>query len=268
MLETLTILGGGGWFPAHGRHTASALLRDGSSALLLDAGTGLGRLVERPELLAGVDRLDIMLTHFHLDHVVGLAYLPAVSRCEETRIWGPGSLLYDVSTAEILKHVSREPFHPVGLDAQHIEVRDLPAGELELAGVRITSRRQDRHSAPTLGFRFDDRLAWITDTAHDPDSAPFAQGCATLAHEAWYVNAEPRNEEIHSSAAQAAQVAAVAGIERLLLVHLPPFVPSVDDLLHEAQRAAPRAQLAYDGAELSVVPGQPPRTTDAPPAQA
>ena len=50
MSRTLTILGGGGWFPAHGRHTASALVRDGAHAILIDAGTGISRLVESPEL--------------------------------------------------------------------------------------------------------------------------------------------------------------------------------------------------------------------------
>jgi hypothetical protein len=34
------------------------LARDGSSALVLDAGTGLRRLITAPELLAGVERID------------------------------------------------------------------------------------------------------------------------------------------------------------------------------------------------------------------
>ena len=33
--------------------------------------------------------------------------------------------------------------------------------EVELAGMQVAIRRQDRHSAPTLAFRFDDQLAWI-----------------------------------------------------------------------------------------------------------
>src|SRR2546422_11533633 len=98
MIGPLTILGGGGWFPAQGRQTACALLRLGDAAILIDAGTGVGRFAERPELLDGVRRLDILLTHFHLDHVCGLAYLPSLNRCEETMIWGPGSLLYGTKT--------------------------------------------------------------------------------------------------------------------------------------------------------------------------
>jgi ribonuclease BN (tRNA processing enzyme) len=253
MLETLTILGCGGWLPAHGRQTACALLRGGDSAIMIDAGTGVGRLVERPELLDGVQRLDILLTHFHLDHVAGLAYLPAVCVCEDTTIWGPGSLLYGTPTHELLERVSQEPFHPVALEEQDITVRDLPAGELELDGVRIDLRRQDRHSAPSLGFRFGDAFTWVTDTAYDPDSARFAAGCSMLAHEAWYTSAAPRNVDIHSSVAEAAKVALEAGIGRLLLIHAPPFKPALDDLLLEAQSELPQAVLAEDGAEVSVL---------------
>ena len=246
----LTILGGGGWFPAHERQTACALLQRGDAAVMIDAGTGVGRLAERPELLAGVRRLDIVLTHFHLDHIAGLAYLPAIGACEQTTVWGPGRLLYGVATDDLLDQVSHEPFHPVPLADQEIAVRDVPAGELELGGFRIVTRRQDRHSAPSLGLRFDDELAWITDTAYDPGSESLAAGCRLLAHEGWFTEAAPRNPDIHSSGAQAAQVAARAGVQQLLLIHLPPFERSVELLLHETQAGFSDVRLAHDGAEL------------------
>jgi ribonuclease BN (tRNA processing enzyme) len=251
----LSILGGGGWIPAHGRHTACALLRQGENAIMIDAGTGVARFIERPELLSGVSRIDILLTHFHLDHVAGLAYLPSIGLCEQTTIWGPGKLLYDTPTHVLLDQVSREPFHPVPLERQDIEVRDIGPGELELGGVRITHRRQDRHSAPTLGFRFNDTLTWITDTAFDPDSAAFAEGSEFLAHEAWYLASAPRNPYIHSAAAEAAEVAAKAGVERLALIHLPPFERSVEPVVEEAQATVPGAVAAIDDlsfAELAV----------------
>jgi ribonuclease BN (tRNA processing enzyme) len=219
---------------------------------MIDAGTGVGRALEWPELLAGVERLDILLTHFHLDHVSGLAYLPALQLCPNTTIWGPGALLYGTPTHTLLDSVSHEPFHPVPLEDQEILVRDVPDREIELAGIRIEHRRQDRHSAPTLGFRFDDTLAWITDTAYDSDSASFAAGCETLAHEAWFTSEHPRNREIHSSATEAAQVAVDAGAGQLLLIHLPPFSDGVGALLEEAAVLMPRSELALDGTGVPV----------------
>jgi ribonuclease BN (tRNA processing enzyme) len=251
MLDRLTILGGGGWFPANGRHTACALLRDGDRAILIDAGTGVGRLVERPELLGGVQRLDILLTHFHLDHVVGLAYLPALGLPNRMTVWGPGRTLYGSGTQELLRSMFHEPLHSVSLEEQDIEIRDLPLGESEVAGLRVDSRRQDLHSAPTLGFRFGDTLGWITDTAHDADSARFVAGCRMLAHEAWFTTGAPHNPDVHSSAAQAAAVAEGAGVERLLLIHLPPFERDVEPLVVEAQARVPRAMLAEDQVDFS-----------------
>jgi ribonuclease BN (tRNA processing enzyme) len=161
-------------------------------------------------------------------------------------------LLYDTPTHVLLDQVSREPFHPVPLEDQEILVRDLPAREIELAGVRIETRRQDRHSAPTLGLRIDDTLAWITDTAYDPDSAKFAAGCVTIAHEAWFTRGQPRNEAIHSAAAEAAQVASDARADQLLLIHLPPFEEGVGALLEEAAELVQRVELALDGAAVPV----------------
>ena len=205
------------------------------------------------ELLQGVERLDILLTHFHLDHVAGLAYLPAIGLCNHTTIWGPGLELYGTSTSSLIATFSHEPFHPVPLEAQDIEVRDLPAEEIELSGMRVRMRRQNLHSAPTLAFRFDDQFAWITDTAYDAATAQFVGGCRMLAHEAWFTTERPRNPDIHSSAAQAAQVATEAGIERLLLIHLPPFVPQLHELLLEAQLQVPLALTADDGADISAL---------------
>jgi ribonuclease BN (tRNA processing enzyme) len=250
MLDRLVILGAGGWFPANGRHTACALLRDGETAVLIDAGTGVGRLVENPRLLDGIKRVDILLTHFHLDHITGLASLPALGLVSETTVWGPGRMLYGSPTRDLLGEISQEPFYPLSLAAQGVDVRDLPAGEFELAGVRIDTRRQDRHSAPTLGFRFEDALGWITDTAHDPDSAPFVAGCRLLAHEAWFTSDAPRNHDVHSSAAEAARVAEQAEIDRLLLIHLPPFERDSDKLESEAQATVPGAKLAADGCDV------------------
>ena len=247
----LTILGAGGWLPAYGRQTASAVLRKGDEAVMIDAGTGVARLIEQPDVLAGVQRLHILLTHFHLDHIAGLAYLPALGICEDTTLWGPGRLLYDTATEGVLSAVSHEPMHPVPLERQDIRVCDIPAAELELAGMRITTRRQNRHSAPSLGLRFDDELTWITDTAFDPDSAAFARRSRLVAHEAWFTRDRVRNADIHCSAQGAAEVAARAECERLLLIHLPPFQESVQALVAEAQAELADVTPARDGTVIS-----------------
>lgn len=255
MLDGLTILGSGGFFPAHNRHTACALIRRGESAIMLDAGTGVGRLAEHRELLAGVRKLDILLTHFHLDHICGLAYLPALRPDAQTTVWGPGRVLYGRPTIKLLDLLVHEPLHPVSFEELEISIRDLPASDFELAGIPIAMRKQPRHSAPSLGFRFDDALTWITDTAYDPDSARFAEGSELLAHECWYPRAQPLNADIHSAAAEAARVAADGDVGRLLLIHLPPFEPEVDRLVTEARLGFAAVEAAVDGAAVTAQAG-------------
>jgi hypothetical protein len=46
-------------------------------------------------------------------------------------------------------------------------------------------------------------------------------------------------------------VAADAGISKLLLMHLPPFAPGLDELLIEAQAVVADTALADDGADVS-----------------
>src|SRR4051812_38085522 len=93
----VTPLGTNGFFPTYGRQTQSYLVRRDGRPFVLDAGTGLGRLLEPAlaALLQGLDRLDILLTHYHLDHTVGLSYLTAVAEKLPVRIWAPAPPLVD-----------------------------------------------------------------------------------------------------------------------------------------------------------------------------
>ena len=165
-------------------------------ALILDAGSGLRRAAP---YLDGVTRVDIALTHFHLDHVSGLAYLPTLPVVPT--IWAPGAWLYERASEDLLG-----PFSPF-----EKTIREL--GEAQRIGAfELTARAQPRHWHPTAGLRVGDRLALITDTAYDPGSAPFARGVDHLLHEAWSLG-----DEGDASAAEAAQVAADAGARRLTL---------------------------------------------------
>ena len=87
------ILGSGGGIPSSERETACLLVREGDRALLLDAGSGMGRLREDAALLQGIDRVDVVLTHFHFDHICGLPVLQWLP--VEAAIWAPGRWLYD-----------------------------------------------------------------------------------------------------------------------------------------------------------------------------
>jgi len=95
----IRLLGSGGFAPSDRRETAAALLRKNGDALLVDAGTGVRRLLTDRTLLAGVDLLHVVLTHSHLDHVFGLFYLADVEA--PISVWGGGEALESVSTRSL-----------------------------------------------------------------------------------------------------------------------------------------------------------------------
>ena len=107
MLAAATILGSGGFIPTGTRETSS---------LLLLAEAAIARWSStRARACGGLSptarcwpahRLEVLLTHFHIDHVCGLAYLTELDDLEIV-VRGPGAALYDVPTAECWRGSSR-----------------------------------------------------------------------------------------------------------------------------------------------------------------
>jgi ribonuclease BN (tRNA processing enzyme) len=180
MSLTVVLLGSGGWIPTAKRETCSLYVRKGTDVLVLDAGTGLRHLVERPDLLADSESLFILLSHFHLDHVVGLGYLPALELSRPPEIWGPGESLYDASTAEVLGRILESPFFTPGLSGVAGRIGELREDDNRLGRFSVVARRQDRHPEPSLAFRVDDEVAYCSDTGADDGNTAFASGCKLL----------------------------------------------------------------------------------------
>jgi ribonuclease BN (tRNA processing enzyme) len=244
MLAAARILGSGGYFPTETRETSCLLLRgEDGTALVVDAGTGLRRLITQPELLDGADELDLVLTHFHPDHVIGLTWASEIPAT--VRLWGPGAALYGRPTEDILTPLFSDPIMLGGLAGVVDAVGDVELGETTVGSFAVTTRRQDKHPSPTLGLRFGDRLTWCTDTELDPGTADFARGSDVLCHDAWDVV----SAEGHTTAAEAGKLAKDAGARRLVLIHVPPMAAH-DSLLAEAATGHPDVCLARDGLDV------------------
>jgi ribonuclease BN (tRNA processing enzyme) len=240
------LLGSGGWLPADGREICCLLARERDRALLVDAGTGLRRLVTEPELLDGVERLDIVLTHFHLDHVSGLTGLPALRVPVE--LWAAGRSLLGTPTIDLLHRLLDPPFllrAPEGLGELLAHVHELEPGAVEIGRFPIETRVQRRHPQPTLGVRLGRSLVYCTDTAYDEGTIDFARGARVLVHEAFHP-AESCDDDGHTAAGDAGRLAAAAGVERLVMIHLHPTLRDEADLLRFARRHFPAAEVGRD----------------------
>src|SRR5205823_7462530 len=70
-------------------------LPDVRHVVVLDAGTGISAL--GAELPADLDRVDVLLSHLHMDHILGLGFFEALFRPGlEVHIWGPSSAALDL----------------------------------------------------------------------------------------------------------------------------------------------------------------------------
>jgi ribonuclease BN (tRNA processing enzyme) len=243
----LVLLGTGGYFPTSQRHTACLMLPE--VGVVLDAGSGMCRIAEYLETA----RLDIFLTHAHLDHVAGLTYLvnivpPDVLR--RTVVHGDEAKL-----AAVRDHLFAEPIFPVPPTfrfAPLVEACSLPEGG-------VLSRFPLRHPGGSLGFRLDwprHSLAYVTDTtaSMEADYIEKIRGVDLLVHEAYF--AEDRDDlpaiTGHSALRAVAEVAAAAEVGRLVLVHIDPQTDEETSFdLSAARRTFPRTELGIDRLELT-----------------
>jgi ribonuclease BN (tRNA processing enzyme) len=248
------ILGSGGWFPTDARETTCVLLRQGDRALLLDAGTGVRRLLTDPTALRGVSAIDVVLTHFHLDHVCGLLYLPGLFSVSQIasppRLWGPGEWLFDTPSEQLLERILSPPVSPF-VASVLASVHELGPGTQAIGEFAVTALKQQRHWGPTVGLRVDDALALITDTGHQSEHAGLADGVAHLLHEAWSTSANPIFSDYDATARDAANTAAAARVGSLALIHLNPLQLDPDALLADATEIFPPTILGDDGMALS-----------------
>jgi len=224
-------LGTNGYMPSFGRQTMSFLILTGESAIVLDAGTGLGRLLE-PDIGAQVeryDRLNIVLSHYHLDHVIGLSYLPGVWGTKATRIFAPGPPFVDAAPDLALNRLLGPPLFPALRDFPGpVEVVPMLHSSFDIDGIPVQIRRQN-HAGGSIGIRLGDALVYMTDTTAHKGPLPFLDGARLLLHETWFlepVDTATAEKAGHSRLADVLDLAAASGVPRLMPVHFHPTVDS------------------------------------------
>jgi ribonuclease BN (tRNA processing enzyme) len=221
----------------YGGNTSCVELRaaDGS-VVILDAGSGIQRL---SDFGAGGRRIDVLLSHLHMDHILGLGFFAALFQPDlEVHIWGPPSATFDLR-ARLSRYLS-PPLFPVRLADLpcRLVLHDAPRGTFDLPGVTVTADLVC-HPGPTLGFRIaadGATLAYIPD--HEPalgdddflrsvewtSGFPLMAGVDVLIHDAQYTDDEyPAHVGWgHSTIRQALALAEAAGVGTLSAFHHDP----------------------------------------------
>ncbi len=221
----------------YGGNTPCIEVSEDGWTLILDAGSGMQRLNSSINLQQ--NRVDILLTHLHFDHIQGLGFFKVLFNPEmEVHIWGPASTSNSLRSR--LGRYFSPPLFPV-------HFRDLPC-KLQLHEVEnstftigpfIIKSRYVTHLGPTIGFRISDDhavLSYIPD--HEPALGPrgllkdlkwlsgsdLALNSDLLLHDGQFSSEEYKNKVGwgHCSMEDATAFASLAGVKHLMLFHHDP----------------------------------------------
>ena len=247
---------------------------DDGTLIILDAGTGargLGlTLVDDPP-----SRIDLLLTHLHVDHVEGLGAFEPIWRPQtDLHIWGPASPM--VSLDERIATYFSPPLFPIHLSEvpAHCTFHDAPDGEWAIGSAMLRSD-PIQHPGATVGYRLeaDGRvLTYLTD--HEPalgmdlETSPpewisgfaLASGADMLIHDCQYTREEyeTRFGFGHSSTDHVAVFAQKTETDRTVLFHHDPMhtdaeLDAIREAVIERWGVQPeRCVIAAEGSELVV----------------
>lgn len=254
----ITVWGCRGSLPSPGRNknvyggnTSCVQVQYKDTCLILDGGSGIQRLGEVID--SGITKIDILLTHLHLDHIMGLGFFqPFYNPALAINIWGPSG------TNESLQHRLRRyfspPLFPVRLKELPCKPKILEVNQstFQIGDIEISSEYVC-HPGPTVGYRLKAGkavLAYLPDhepalgSANFPNLADWTSGYSLakdadiLMHDAQYRASEYGNKVGwgHSSMSDAIKFAELTGAKKLLFFHHDPAY--TDEQLNEYYKEA------------------------------
>lgn len=221
----------------YGGNTSCIEIIDGDERLILDGGTGI--LEIDFDTYYKADRIDILLTHLHMDHIQGLGFCqPLFDPQKEVHIWGPSDNTYSLKSK--LNRFLSPPLFPVVLRdiPCNLVIHELPNTPFPLGKFIITANFIS-HPGPTLGIRIQCGSKTVT---YIPDHEPvlgkshlyegdewisgfeLAKNTDLLIHDSQYSEEEYQNKVGwgHCSLDIAAELSSRAHAKRLVLFHHAP----------------------------------------------
>ncbi len=251
----VTILGSASAKPTAGRHPAAQVVNIHEQLYLVDAGEGVQRQLFRyginPLKLRGV-----FISHLHGDHMYGL--FPLISTLGLFGKKTPLKIFAPAPFGEILEYHLRyfgEP--PYAVEWIHVDTTKhqivFESKTVEVWSVPL------RHRIPTSGYLFRDKksgrsYAYLSDTSWAPPAAAYAQGVDLMYHEATYADELRRTarKRGHSTAIEAARMAAAAGARKLLIGHYSSRYKDEEVLVNEARAVFENTLPATEGTTFDV----------------
>ncbi len=219
MSLSLTVLGSAGSHPGVARACSGYLVRAGDTAVLLDAGNGSTANLQRYLPFTALDA--VVVSHRHVDHcadLVGAFYALKYGRQRAAPLTIHGAAEVGDALTRWLDADSEHEFSDV------FDVRDVAGGDEVTIGALALRFADSVHPVPAVSTRIthgDRTIVYSGDSAGGDDLVEIARGADLFLCEAsWTGDIADYRAGIHLTATSAAEIAAEAGVGRLVLTHI------------------------------------------------
>jgi phosphoribosyl 1,2-cyclic phosphodiesterase len=252
-----------------GNTTCIKILREKVNRIaILDAGTGIRKLgKELIEQGLTQNIINIVFSHFHWDHIQGFPFFaPAYDPKQRIGILAMGRRGQVRDLKGIFSKQMQEEYFPIPMDTMGAQFEFFAYGDKEtIYGAHVKAIAQcHKYMGGSYGFRLDDEgvsLVVCTDLEHvngiDQNIVEFAKDADLLIHDGQYTNEEYYGKFKgwgHSTWEQAAEVATLAHVKKLIITHHDPDHNDecLDRLEEECQKIFPDSSFAKEDMEVLI----------------
>lgn len=238
-------------FSEFGHATTCYVLRDGDYAIVIDCGSGF---VGAESALAGCRQVDILLTHLHYDHLIGLLHVTSIPAGAEVRFF---SRTHGSDLKEELQRFFAAPFWPYVPEFADIRTVDPPESISLRHGITADFRISTHPDYGLLiRLRFNGKcICFVWDYEHGQLSLDdWVRNCDLAFYDGTYSDEdyETRKGWGHSTWRQGCLLAARTGVKQLYIAHHNPDYPDVvlRQAEQDAQALLPGTRFVREGEEI------------------
>lgn len=204
-------LGTNGWYDTKTGNTVCVLVETEDRYVIFDAGNGFYKI---DKYIRNDKPIHLFLSHYHLDHVIGLHILAKFAFKQGIDIYGPPGLKM------LFKRVINNPYTiPLSRLPFKLRLHEISQSKVLPKGISYAVLK---HSTPCYGYRFsyeDKTIAYCTDTGICVNLFDLAKDADLLIAECSFKDGQKNIAWPHLNPQSAAKVARKAGSGRLILMH-------------------------------------------------
>ncbi len=204
-------LGTNGWYDTNTGNTVCVLVETNDRYVIFDAGTGLYKI---DKYIKDNKPIILLVSHYHLDHIVGFHSLAKFNFRQGIDVYGP------VGLKALFKKVINKPYTiPISQLKYKVRLHEIVSPNSLPTGIE---HKPLRHSSVCYGYKLlaeDKIISYCTDTGLCRNLFLLAKNSDLFISECSLRPGQSNPDWPHLNPESASKVALKAGAKRLALVH-------------------------------------------------